>query len=106
MAQEQRDRDQPWELADGQTGDGADEPIEFVGDVEFVEEGGDEAARPLETVGTVGEFPQNIGAVVLSPVLDLDARRRPDAWLWLGDASAGESVAHGRQLRQSAWLWE
>lgn len=57
MAQEHRDRDQPWELADGHTGDGADESIEFVRDVEFVEEGGDEATRPPETVGTIGEFP-------------------------------------------------
>ena len=30
--------------------------FEFVSDVEFVEESGDEAARPPETVGTIGEF--------------------------------------------------
>lgn len=56
VAQQQRDGDQPWVLADGNTGDGADESIEFVSDVEFVEEGVDEAARPPETVGTIGEF--------------------------------------------------
>ena len=106
MAQQQRDGDQPWELADGYAGDGTDESIEFVSDVEFVEEGGDEAARPLKTVGTVGEFAQNIGAVVLSPVLDMDALRRPGAWLWFRDSLAGGSVAHSRHLRQSAWLWE
>ena len=38
VSQEQRDGDQPWVLAGGQAGDGADEPIEFVGDVEFFEE--------------------------------------------------------------------
>jgi len=81
VAQQQRDGDQPWELADGHAGDGTDESIEFVSDVEFVEESGDEAARPPETVGTIGEFLQNVAAVVLSPVLDLDALRRPGARL-------------------------
>lgn len=81
MAQEQGDGDQPWELAGGQTGDGTDESIEFVSDVEFVEESSDEAARPLETVGTIGEFAENVDAVVLSPVLDLNALGRPGAWL-------------------------
>ena len=56
MAQQQSDSDQPWELADGHAGDGTDESIEFVSDVEFVEEGVDEAARPPETVGTIGKF--------------------------------------------------
>ena len=37
--------------------------------------------RPPETVGTIGEFLQNVAAVVLSPVLDLDALRRPGARL-------------------------
>ena len=69
MAQEQRDGDQPWELAGGQAGDRADESIEFVSDVEFVEQRVDEPARPRETVGTIGEFPKNVEAVVLSPVL-------------------------------------
>jgi hypothetical protein len=32
-------------------------------------------------VGTIGEFLQNVAAVVLSPVLDLDALRRPGARL-------------------------
>ena len=50
MAQEQCDGDQPWELADGDTGDGADESIDFVSDVEFVEEGVDEPTRPLQIV--------------------------------------------------------
>jgi len=77
VTEQQRDGDQPWELAGGHTGEGADESIEFVGDVEFVEEGGDEAARPPETVGTDREFLQNVAAVVESPVLDLDALRRP-----------------------------
>jgi hypothetical protein len=81
VAQEQSDGDQPWELAGGHTGDGADESIEFVSDVEFVEESGDEAARPPETVGTIGEFLQNVAPMVLSPVLDLDALRRPGARL-------------------------
>ena len=64
MAQEQRDGDQPWELAGGHTGDGTDESIEFVGDVEFVEEGGDEPTRPRETVCAVRQFLQNVAAVV------------------------------------------
>ena len=81
MAQEQCDGDQPWDLAGGHTGDRADESIEFVSDVEVVEERVDEAARPPETVGTVGEFAQNVDAVVLSPVLDLNALWRPGAWL-------------------------
>jgi len=56
VAQQQRDGDQPWVLADGHAGDRTDESIEFVSDVEFVQESGDEAARPPETVGTIGEF--------------------------------------------------
>ena len=39
VAQQQRDGDQPWVLADGHAGDRTDESIEFVSDVEFVEEG-------------------------------------------------------------------
>ena len=50
MAQQQRDGDQPWVLADGHAGDRTDESIEFVSDVEFVEEGGDEPTRPREIV--------------------------------------------------------
>jgi hypothetical protein len=102
VAQEQGDGDQPWELAGGHTGGGADESIEFVSDVKFVEECRDEAARPLETAGAIGEFLQNVDAMVLSPVLDPDALRRPRAWLWVRDSSAGRFVAHGRHLRQSA----
>jgi hypothetical protein len=56
MAQEHREGDQPWVLAGGYAGEGTDESIEFVRDVEFVEESGDEAARPPETVGIIGEF--------------------------------------------------
>jgi hypothetical protein len=51
-------------------------------------------------------FLQNVDAMALSPVLHLDALRRPGAWLWFRDSLAGGSVAHGRHLRQSAWLWE
>ena len=81
MTKHHRKGNQPWELAGGHTGDRADESIELVSDVEFVEESVDEAARPPETVGTIGEFAQNVDAVVLSPVLDLDALWRPGAWL-------------------------
>ena len=106
MTQEHRESDQPWVLAGGYAGERTDESIEFVRDVEFVEEGGDEPTRPLHTVGTVREFLKEIVAVVLSEVLDLDALRRPGAGLVGRDSSASGSVAHGRHLRQSAWLWE
>ena len=106
MAQEQGESDQPWELADGHTGDGADESIEFVSDVEFVEEGVDEPTRPREIVCALRHLVKDSEAVTLSPVLSLDALRRPGAWLWVRDSLAGRSVAHGRHLRQSAWLWE
>ena len=49
--------------------------------MEFVEEGGDEPTRPLHTVGTVREFLEEVVAMVLSEVLDLDALRRPGARL-------------------------
>ncbi len=81
MTQEHRDGDQPWVLAGGHAGERTDESIEFVRDVEFVEEGGDEPTRPLHTVGTVREFLEEVVAVVLSEVLDLDALRRPGAGL-------------------------
>jgi hypothetical protein len=96
VAQEQGDGDQPWELAGGHTGDGADESIEFVIDVEFVEEGVDEPTRPLEIVVAVRHFLQNSEAVAFSPVWSLDALRRPGAWLWLRDSSADRAVAHGK----------
>ena len=106
VAQEQCDGDQPWELTGGHTGGGADESIEFVSDVEFVEEGVDEPTRPREIVSALRHLLKDSEAVTLSPVSSLDALRRPGAWLWFRDSLAGGSVAHGRHLRQSAWLWE
>jgi hypothetical protein len=79
VAQEQGDRDQPWVLAGGHTSRGADESIELVGDVQLVEQGEEEATRPLETVGTRGEVSKHLAAVALSPVLHLDALGRPGA---------------------------
>jgi hypothetical protein len=38
VSQEQRDREQPWVLALGQTGHMADERVEVVADVEFLEQ--------------------------------------------------------------------
>ena len=86
MAQQQRDGDQPWVLADGHTGDGADESIEFVSDVEFVEEGVDEPTRPREIACAIRHFLKDSEAVPLSPVSSLDALRRPGAWLWFRDS--------------------
>ena len=106
VAQQQRDGDQPWVLADGHAGDRTDESIEFVSDVEFVEEGVDEPTRPREIVCVLRHLLKDSEAVTLSPVSSLDALRRPGAWLWFRDSLAGGSVAHGRHLRQSAWLWE
>lgn len=102
MAQEQRESDQSWELTDGHAGDGADESIEFVSDVKFVEEGVDEPTRPREIVSAFRHLLKDSEAVTLSPVASLDALRRPGAWLWFRDSLAGGSVAHGRHLRQSA----
>jgi hypothetical protein len=106
VAQQQRDGDQPWVLADGHAGDGTNESIEFVSDVEFVEEGVDEPTRPREIVCVLRHLLKDSEAVTLSPVSSLDALGRPGAWLWFRDSLAGGSVAHGRHLRQSAWLWE
>jgi hypothetical protein len=106
VTQQQCDGDQPWVLADGHAGDGTNESIEFVGDVKFVEEGVDEPTRPPEVVRAGRHLPKDGEAMELSPVSGLDALRRPGAWLWVRDSWAGKSVAHGRHLRQSAWLWE
>jgi hypothetical protein len=76
VTQDQRENDQPWELAGGHSGERADESIEFVRDVEFVEEGGDEPTRPLQTVGAVRDFLQQVIAVAGSEVLNLDASAR------------------------------
>jgi hypothetical protein len=46
VSQQERDRDQPWVLAGGQTRGGTDEPIELVGDVEFFEEDVEEPTSP------------------------------------------------------------
>ncbi|HEX5367798.1 MAG TPA: hypothetical protein VFY10_00105 [Dehalococcoidia bacterium] len=81
MAQQQRDGDQPWVLPDGHTGDGADESIEFVSDVEFVEEGVDEPTCPRKIVCALRHLLKDSEAVTLSPVSSLDALRRPGTWL-------------------------
>jgi hypothetical protein len=81
VAQQQRDGDQPWVLADGHAGDRTDESIEFVSDVEFVEEGVDEPTRPREIVCVLRHLVKDSEAVTLSPVSSLDALRRPGAWL-------------------------
>ena len=86
VAQQQRDGDQPWVLADGHAGDRTDESIEFVSDVEFVEEGVDEPTRPQEIVCALRHLLKNSEAVTLSPVSSLDALRRPGAWLWFRDS--------------------
>jgi hypothetical protein len=46
VSQQERDRDQPWVLAGGQTRGGTDESIELVGDVEFFEEDVEEPTSP------------------------------------------------------------
>ena len=64
MSQQERDSDQPWVLAGGQTRDGTDEPIELVGDVEFFEEdvaGADESRRRLVSRPRVLEEPRGGG---------------------------------------------
>ncbi|MGH9140483.1 MAG: hypothetical protein ACRD2I_05000, partial [Vicinamibacterales bacterium] len=66
----------------------------------------DEPTRPREIVCVLRHLLKDSEAVTLSPVSSLDALRRPGAWLWFRDSLAGGSVAHGRHLRQSAWLWE
>jgi len=81
VAQQQRDCDQPWVLADGHTSGGTEESIEFVSDVEFVEEGVDEPTRPREIVSALRHLLKDSEAVTLSPVSSLDALGRPGAWL-------------------------
>ena len=66
VAQQQRDGDQPWVLADGHAGDRTDESIEFVSDVEFVEEGVDEPTRPREIVCVFRHLLKDREAVTLS----------------------------------------
>jgi hypothetical protein len=85
VTQEQRESDQPWELADGHAGDRTDESIEFVSDVEFVEEGVDEPTRPREIVCVHRHLLKDREAMTLSPVSSLDALGRPGAWLWFRD---------------------
>jgi hypothetical protein len=63
-------------MADGHARDGTNESIEFVSDVEFVEEGVDEPTRPLQTVSAVRDFLQKVIAVAGSEVLNLDASAR------------------------------
>jgi len=76
VTQDERESDQPWELAGGHSGKRADESIEFVRDVEFVEEDGDEPPRPRQTEGAVRDFLQQVIAVAGSEVLNLDASAR------------------------------
>ena len=76
MTQDQRRGDQPRELAGGYAGKRTDESIEFVRDVEFVEEGGDEPPCPLQTVGAVRDLLQQVIAVAGSEVLNLDTSAR------------------------------
>jgi hypothetical protein len=99
VSQEQRDREQPWVLAGRQAGHTADEHVEVVADVEFFEQGMQQAPRQRKTVRAFGQGPKVIEAVVASPVVDLNALVRPGRLLWARASSACGSVAHGRHLR-------
>jgi len=79
VAQQQRDGDQPWELADRDVGDGADESIEFVRDVEFIEQGVDEATRPGELLIARHQLVEHLETVAFSPMASIDTRDRPGA---------------------------
>jgi len=50
VSQQERDSDQPWVLAGGQTRNGTDESIELVGDVEFFEEDVEEPTSPSDVL--------------------------------------------------------
>ena len=106
VAQEQREGDQPRELAGRNAGDRADESIEFVRDVEFIEQGVDEATRPREMLIARHQLVEHLETVAFSPMASIDTRERPNAWLMGRDSSVWQSVAHGRHLRRSARLCE
>ncbi len=106
MSQEQRNGEQPWVLAGGQTGHRPDEHVEVVADVEFFKEGVQQPTRQGETVRAVCKFTKDGEAAVSSPAIDLDAFRHPCRLLCARGSFASGSVAHGRHLRLSARLWE
>ena len=88
MSQEQRDREQPWVLAGGQAGHTADEHVEVVADVEFLEQRVQQPSRQRQTASAFGQRTKVIEAAVSSPVGDLNAFRRPSHFLWARASSA------------------
>lgn len=106
MSQKQRDGEQPWELAGGQTAQWADEHVEVVADVELFEQQVQQSTRQGEAARSFCEITKDIEAAVPSPMSDLDAFRHPGRLLCARGWWAYGSVAHGRHLGLSARLWE
>ena len=70
MSHEERDDEQPWVLAGRYVRHRADEPVEVVADVEFLEQGVQQRTRPIETVCPLCESPEIVDPTVASPVME------------------------------------
>jgi len=70
VSHEERDDEQPWVLAGRYVRHRADEPVEVVADVEFLEQGFQQRTRPIETVCPLCESPEIVDPTVASPVME------------------------------------
>jgi len=70
VSHEDRKGEQPWVLAGRGVRHRADEPVEVVADVEFLEQGVQQRTRPIETVWPLCESPEIVDPTVASPVME------------------------------------
>jgi hypothetical protein len=70
VSHEERDDEQPWVLAGRCVRHEADEPVEVVADVKFLEQGVQQRTGPIETVCPLCESPEIVDPIVASPVME------------------------------------
>jgi hypothetical protein len=104
VPEDQSDAEQPWVLAYWHRGRTPDEPVEVLTDVKFFEQGVQQPARQGQAICTFGHRANIVETTVLSPGMDVRDMNHPSRWPLSRASSACGSVAHGRHLRQSAWL--
>ena len=71
VAQQQRDGDQAWVVLGQSGGDATGERVELVGDLEFLEQGDEQPARPRQPACAFRVDTQVRGATMAPPLVDL-----------------------------------
>jgi hypothetical protein len=72
VSQKQRGGDQPWVLAGRQAGHTADEYVELLADVEFLEQCVEQCTRPGKNACAEGQRTHFLETVIVSPTSELE----------------------------------